>query len=456
MDIASLGPVVMLSCMYAASAIHKLIARRGDAPDSSAPWLDGTAVAEALACCEHQKALGRLLLQSHSLCRALTWLTVALECAAPVGLLLCDGAARFALLLALLGFHGVLHLTLELCNFSVVCAALLCICVPAAAWDAGELFIRALWGAQATATPPPKAVGTEGPPAARSNPAQPNASARRLLSAQPLSAGLIGLTVIGAVVTFPSDTEPPAPPAAGLFGTGVPARTLRRRRLSWRPWRHPWWRQLETRCATLAWHRAWTSSHCRPTTADGTRMPSSRAACSVPRPAHNTHEAPSRHTHGHAHGHARPRTAPLVPTHATRSTPPLVFRWVLEATLSDGSTVDAHKLRHQPGAPSSVSTRRPHMPSAQHGSMLWQNFYERLSSAWRVPADALATDPDVLAQRSSLALYHCARLPSARSLRILFVVERIAVVGAERRVRVSAPTVHELWASGARWCEQTL
>ena len=35
-DIASLGPVVMLSCMYAASAIHKLIARRGDAPDSSA------------------------------------------------------------------------------------------------------------------------------------------------------------------------------------------------------------------------------------------------------------------------------------------------------------------------------------------------------------------------------------------------------------------------------------
>ena len=183
-----------------------------------------TAVAEALACCEHQKALGRLLLQSHSLCRALTWLTVALECAAPVGLLLCDGAARFALLLALLGFHGMLHLTLELCNFSVVCAALLCICVPAAAWDAGELFIRALWGAQATATPPPKAVGTEGPPAARSDPAHPSASARRLLSAQPLSAGLIGLTVIGAVVNFLSDTEPPAPPAAGLFGTGVPAR----------------------------------------------------------------------------------------------------------------------------------------------------------------------------------------------------------------------------------------
>ena len=174
--------------------------------------------------------------------------------------------------------------------------------------------------------------------------------------------------------------------------------------------------------------------------------PSSRAACSVPRPAHNTHEAPSRHAHGHAHGHARPRTAPLVPTHATRSTPPLVVRWVLEATLSDGSTVDAHKLRHQPGAPSSVSTRRPQMPSAQHGSMLWQTFYERLSSAWRVPADALETDFDVLAQRSSLALYHCARLPSARSLRILYVVERIAVVGAERRVRVGAPTVHELWA----------
>jgi hypothetical protein len=120
---------------------------------------------------------------------------------------------------------------------------------------------------------------------------------------------------------------------------------------------------------------------------------------------------------------------------------------VLEATLSDGSTVDAHKLRHQPGAPSSVSTRRPHMPSAQHGSMLWQAFYEQLSSAWRVPADALATDPDALEQRERLALYHCARLPAARSLRILFVVERIAVGGAERRVRVGAPTAHELWAS---------
>ena len=120
---------------------------------------------------------------------------------------------------------------------------------------------------------------------------------------------------------------------------------------------------------------------------------------------------------------------------------------MLEATLSDGSTVDAHKLRHQPGAPSSVSTRRPHMPSAQHGSMLWQTFYEWLSSTWRVPADALETDFDVLAQRSSLALYHCARLPSARSLRILYVVERIAVVGAERRVRVGAPTAYELWAS---------
>jgi hypothetical protein len=453
-DIASLGPVVMLSCMYAASAIHKLIARRGDAPDSSAPWLDGTAVAEALACCEHQKALGRLLLQSHSLCRALTWLTVALEGAAPVGLLLCDGAARFALLLALLGFHGVLHLTLELGNFSVVCAALLCICVPAAAWDAGELFIRALWGAQATATAPPK---TEGPPAARSDPAQPNASARRLLSAQPLSAGLIGLTVIGAVVTFPSDTEPPAPPAAGLFGTGVTARDASAGGASgWRPWRHPWWRQLGDAVSYIGISPrmdffalppddcGWYAHVLRP------EPPAASPGPPTTRTRHprGTHTA----THTATHGHARPLSSLLTP-HAQRplsssggcSRPPSPT--ARPSTRTSCATSRAHPARSARAARKCLrrSTApccgRPFMSgSARHGAYPPTRSRPILTCSRNARASRSTT------ARACPPRDHCASSTSSSAL------------------LSSAPSGACAWARrpytscghfGARWCEQT-
>ena len=135
-----------------------------------------------------QKALGRLLLQSHSLCRALTWLTIALECAAPVGLLLCDGA-RASPCSSPCSASGVLHL-LSNSATSPSCARRCCAsaCPPRRGTRASS---SCALGRPATATAPPKAVGIEAlRPALRPRSPTPRrgASSQRSLS-RPVSLG---------------------------------------------------------------------------------------------------------------------------------------------------------------------------------------------------------------------------------------------------------------------------
>ena len=100
----------------------------------ASPWLDGSAVAEALICCEYQRPIGKMLSASPRLCAAATYLTLAVEALAPIALLVLDGAPRLAALFALWSLHLAMHACLALGNFSIICAAALSIFVPAELW----------------------------------------------------------------------------------------------------------------------------------------------------------------------------------------------------------------------------------------------------------------------------------------------------------------------------------
>ena len=140
-SLAPLGLKLQLALFYLTLAIIKVReGRRTDAAGEfdvgrgQSPWLEGAAVAEALACFEYQRPLGRVLLQHPAVCQILTWLTLALEGAVPL-LLVLGGAMRLALLLSVVGMHIALHLCMALGHFSLVRCAGLSVFIPAKAWE---------------------------------------------------------------------------------------------------------------------------------------------------------------------------------------------------------------------------------------------------------------------------------------------------------------------------------
>ena len=107
--VAALGLQVHLVLFYSTSAIVKVLEGRYPPLGStstargSSPWVDGTAIAEALTCCEYQRPLGARLLEWPDLCVGLTWLVLALEAFAPLALLVLDSLERLVVLLLLFG-----------------------------------------------------------------------------------------------------------------------------------------------------------------------------------------------------------------------------------------------------------------------------------------------------------------------------------------------------------------
>ena len=107
--VAALGLKVHLVVFYSTAAIIKVLEGRYPPVGStntargSSPWVDGTAIAEALTCCEYQRPLGAWLLGWPDLCVGLTWLVLALEAFAPLMLLVLDSLERLAVLLLLFG-----------------------------------------------------------------------------------------------------------------------------------------------------------------------------------------------------------------------------------------------------------------------------------------------------------------------------------------------------------------
>ena len=168
------GLKAQIVLFYLTSVLHKL--REGREPSattdgaSTSPWLEGTAVAEALTCCEYATPLGQLLLRHLACCRLLTWGTLAVEAAAPIGLLWFDSVERLVPCLLLVSLHAGLHWAMELGIFSIVCVAALSCFVPADAWALLDDLLKEL--SSALALPHPR---QSAPAAAR--PATPTADA---------------------------------------------------------------------------------------------------------------------------------------------------------------------------------------------------------------------------------------------------------------------------------------
>ena len=143
-SVAALGLKVSVALFYLTSAVIKARERRhtsrapglGDRESSRSPspWLAGTAVAEALTCCEYRTALGDILLAAPSACIVLTYATLGLEAAGPGLLLLLDSVERLVVLVLFLGMHLAMHLTMELGHFSLIATGALCAFVPSDGW----------------------------------------------------------------------------------------------------------------------------------------------------------------------------------------------------------------------------------------------------------------------------------------------------------------------------------
>ena len=151
-SLAVSGLKVHLVLFYTTSVVFKVTQGRHPlrfAPDDAAgrgssPWLDGSAVAEALLCCEYQRPLGARMAQLPVICACGTYLTLVLEALAPPALLLFDGESRLVPLLLLWSLHAFMHACLALGHFSLICVAALSIFIPAEAWNSLEV-LSSIW-----------------------------------------------------------------------------------------------------------------------------------------------------------------------------------------------------------------------------------------------------------------------------------------------------------------------
>ena len=403
-DLVALGARMHLALVYASSFLFKTMARRTDA---SAPWLAGTAVAESLACCEHQRPLGKWLLLAHPLvCRHLTYLTLALELLAPFGLLLTDGWLRLSLVTALLLFHAALHLCLEIGNFSVTMAALLCIAVPATAFDSLSGVSQMLGLRSLTSSPSAESVHVH----------------RRSLSS----------------ASDASDVPAPAPAPAPTLSTSAPPPAPTRKAAARHP---PEWavgvasgvHALLAVCLMCICALGTLEAHLPPTLQPRGEADEARAPHSGGLSGRGLSLGPMGGSSGFVDGLSqwlRPvgeaaRIVGLSARYDMFALPPDACGWwAIEArTDRDARPLCAHKLRHRPEEPPFLSGGRPHVPAWQHRSTAWQSFYERISTEYQ---ETLKDSPSA-SQRRALLAYHCARVQGAIQLKLLFFEERIRV-----------------------------
>ena len=389
-EVSSLGPRVLLALCYASAAVSKLVARRSDHPGAAMPWLDGTAVAESLACCEHQKPLAILLLRCPILCKVLTYSTLLLESSGPIALLFADGCVRMLTVALLLCFHFTLHSCLELANFSAVCAALLCLNIPSDAFDLVEEVWRTSYRQPTVMkrhSPSEAAIAAASPPSTATRTAIHVSRAGR----QAISYALIGMSVLGTIESHLVVDE--YDPVATRPSNGA-------------------------RSSSTAWFvevEEWVHRACKSARQIG--LASRFDMFALP--------------------------------------PDDCGWWVIEADIMERNAatqggdlplrvLDAHKVRHRPHLSPLLSQHRPDVPAWQHQSSMWQSYYERLSSEWRV------VDAESIERRRDVLTYHCKRVPGAVQMRLVLFVEDIRLT-SNGHVSVSPAKRHQLLAHECYW-----